>query len=378
MENRDAMAEGSEWVEKTYSLQGLTEFIEENPQYVSIASIVVSNPDSTIMIGEQKPRVMGTATNILLLLAYAMEIENGNFRANQQILWSEVSLYQLPDVEEAVHTNAGNAARDRGWLTDGAISLQDALSLLAQYNDLALSDYLLRNLRGDIWDDVKARFSLQHSDMPLPFSGLYLAIAPSIQGMAAGEIIEKWQNRPEAEFRDHVTGLSDAYANSDGDRQRITETLSDIRLGNTFIEERNSINLFPKTTAAEMAQLINTIITQAREGDSVSIRVKTWLNWPLEQQREIRRDFTDYGALFDNRLGVLNGLDFGTSTYTGNTTVQAVFFDNLPVAFWFHMSSNYMHQDFQQRMIFDPAMIDRMNQVEQYISSAETDTTDAR
>ena len=378
MENRDAMAEGSEWVEKTYSLQGLTEFIEENPQYVSVASIVVGNPDSTIMIAGHKPRVMGTASNIFLLLAYAMEIENGNFNPDQQISWSEVSRYQLPDVEEAVHSNAGNTARDRGWLADEEISLQHALSLLAQYNDLALSDYLLRNLRNDIWEDVQARFGLQNSDMPLPFSGLYLAIAPSIHELAAGEIIEKWKTLPETEFREHVIDLSDAYVSNEEERQQITEILSDNRLGNTFIEERNSINLFPKTTAAEMAQLLYGIITQSREGDPVSMRVKTWLNWPLEQQREIRRDFTDYGALFDNRLGVLNGLDFGTSTYTGDTTVQAVFFDNLPVAFWFHMSSNYMHQDFQQRMIFDPAMIDRMNQVAQNVSSAETDSTDAR
>jgi hypothetical protein len=59
MDNRDAMAEGSEWVEKTYSLQGLTEFIEENPEYISIASIVANNPDSSLMIGADIPRDNG-------------------------------------------------------------------------------------------------------------------------------------------------------------------------------------------------------------------------------------------------------------------------------------------------------------------------------
>jgi len=378
MENRDAMAEGSEWVEKTYSLQGLTEFIEENPGYVSVASIVVGSPDSTIMIDEQKPRVMGTSSNILLLLAYAIEIENGNIQADQEILWSDVSRYQLPDVEQAVHSNSGEAARDRGWLRNGVITLQHALSLLTQYNDLALSDYLLRNLRNDIWDDVRARFELKESDMPLPFSGLYLAIAPSIQGVTAEEIIIEWQNRPEADFREHVINLSESYTGNEDQRQEFRAILTDERLGNTFIEERNSIGLFPKTTAEEIARLTYRLITEASGGDPVSMRVKTWLNWPLEQQREIRRDFTDYGAMFDNRLGVLNGIDFGTSTYTGDTTVQAILFDNLPVAFWFHMSSNYMHQDFQQRMIFDPAMIDRMREVAQIVSSAETDSTNAR
>ncbi|MGA1464646.1 MAG: hypothetical protein ACO363_02765 [Balneolaceae bacterium] len=62
-------------------------------------------------------------------------------------------------------------------------------------------------------------------------------------------------------------------------------------------------------------------------------------------------------------MGLLNGIDIGTSKYTGNTTVQAVFFDRLEIAFWFHMSSNHMHQDFQQRMMYDPAMIDRLERI---------------
>jgi hypothetical protein len=374
LENRDAMAEGSEWVEKTYSLQGLTEFIEENPEYVSVASIVVNHPDSTIMLGEQTPRVMGTASNIFLLLAYAVELEEGNVQPDQQIEWSEVSRFQLPDVEEAVHSNSADAARDREWLEDGKITLQNALRLLAQYNDLALSDYLLNNLRDDIWDDVQDRFEIQYSDMPLPFSGLHLAIAPSIQQIPASEIIRKWQGRPYEEFREHVQSMSDRYIQDVEERERIDGILASERLGTTFIQERNSIGLFPKTTAEEMARLIYRIITGSNQGDLVAQRVKSWMNWPLEQQREIRRDFTDYGALFDNRLGVLNGIDFGTSTYTGETTVQAVFFDHLPVAFWFHMSSNYMHQDFQQRMIFDPAMIDRMSNVAHNVQPSETDS----
>ncbi|MDZ7756370.1 hypothetical protein [Rhodohalobacter sp.] len=44
------------------------------------------------------------------------------------------------------------------------------------------------------------------------------------------------------------------------------------------------------------------------------------------------------------------------STYDGHTSVQAVFFDRLPVGFWVHMSANYMQEDYQQRLIWDPAL----------------------
>ena len=79
------------------------------------------------------------------------------------------------------------------------------------------------------------------------------------------------------------------------------------------------------------------------------------MDWPYERQ-SLNSDFNFYGAIYDNRLGLLNGLDYGASTYTQEPFGQALFFDSLQVAFWFHMSSNLMHQDYQQRLMWDPAL----------------------
>ena len=40
--NTDGMREGYEYVEKTFSLKGLTEFIGEHPEYMSVVSFVYS------------------------------------------------------------------------------------------------------------------------------------------------------------------------------------------------------------------------------------------------------------------------------------------------------------------------------------------------
>lgn len=365
IDNRDAMAEGSEWVEKTYSLRGLSEYIAENPQNVSIASIVIGSPDSTILYQQDAPRIMGTTSNILILLAYASELENGTFNEEETLEWSDISHYQLPEVDASVHKQSYRAAVNRGWIEDEAISLGNALKLLAEFNDLALSDYLWWKLDRDIWNRIPRDFDLSETEMPLPFSGLYLAISPGLQQQTADQIIKKWSTSSEREWRNHVVNLSHRYVSNSGEREAITDYLKNERLGNSFIEERNTLILFPKTTAAEMGMLMQNIWTGNVVSAETGNRVKDWLRWPLERQREVRRDFADYGAMFDNRLGILNGVDFGTSSYTGDTTVQAVFFDRLPIAFWFHMSSNHMHQDFQQRLIYDPAMIDRMKRVVQ-------------
>lgn len=363
MDNRDAMADGSEWVEKTYSLRGLSEFIDENPQSVSIASVVLGSPDSTLLYQADVPRVMGTSSNFFILIAYAMEFSSGNLNPDEMITWHDVSAYQLVDVDANTHRNSYRQADQRGWIQNGQISSLNALKLLAEFNDLAMSDYLWWNLDTAVWEELPQSLKLEHSEMPLPFSGLYLAISPGIQEKPADEILSEWQNAPQDEWRNYVADLSTRYALNTEFKSQTNDFLKSERLGNTFLEERDLMILFPKTTALETVTLMQNIWEGELIDTAATDYLKNWLRWPLEQQREVRRDFIDYGAMFDNRLGLLNGIDFGTSTYTGDTTVQAIFFDRLPIAFWFHMSSNHMHQDFQQRLIFDPAMIERIKRV---------------
>jgi hypothetical protein len=173
------------------------------------------------------------------------------------------------------------------------------------------------------------------------------------------ELVKEPQN-----YRESVIERSDSFLNDSEFRETALNYTEDNRLGNTFMQERDALALFPKTTASEMTGLLEDLVNDELISAGVSRRVKDWMRWPIDRQSGITRDFTDYGAIYDDRMGLLNGIDFGTSKYTGDTTVQAVFFDRIQIAFWFHMSSNHMHQDFQQRLIFDPAMIEQMKEVE--------------
>lgn len=363
MDNRDAMAEGSEWVEKTYSLRGLSEYIEENPANVSIASVVLGERDSTLLYQPEVRRSMGTTANLFILLAYAREFENGNLDRDERFLWSDASQYQLPDVEASRHRNTYNLADRRGLLEENTISYEDALLLLAEMNDMALADYLWWQIDSTIWSELPEEFGLNETDMPLPYSGLYLAISTAVQQRSFEDIAKGREEMSNQEWRDYVTGLSRAFAENEEERERITDIMNRDRIGNNFMEERDAMLLFPKTTVTDITSLLETIWTEEGIGSDAAADVKTWMRWPFTRESEVRRHFSDYGALYDNRMGLLNGVDFGTSEYTADTTIQAVFFDRLPVAFWFHMSSNHMHQDFQQRLIYDPAMIERMQNV---------------
>jgi hypothetical protein len=362
LDNREAFMEGSEWVPKTQSLRGLTEYIEENPERASIASIVLEHPDSTLFFQADVPRPMGSLSDIFLLTAYAIEIDNGSVDGNQYIALDEINRFLLPEVHNSIHNDAITFAEQNGWIDDGTISTDHALTLLSYFNDPALADYLWWNLQPYDWKSFKQNFELDVTEMPLPYSGLYLSISETITDDSIDSMIDQWGNQ-RVEYRSHVIELSDQFVNSESLRTEWSDELQNNRLGRSFMEERDALALFPRTTASEAVTFLKNLRNSEMISEDSAERVLNWMRAPYQDLSEITRDFTDYGALFDNRMGLLNGFDFGTLVYTGDTKVQAIFFDRLPIGFWFHMSGTHMHQDFQQRLIYDPALIDLMEKV---------------
>lgn len=363
LDNREALLEGNEWIIKTSSLKGLSEYIGENPDHSSISSVNLNRPDSFILYQENIERTQGTTANFFILLAFAIEMERENISPDERIEWDQVGQYQLNGVDESVHRETYRTAMDRGWIIDGSITLENSLNLLAQYNDLALADYLWWRLNPAIWDNIKKDLNLAATDMPLPFSGLYLSSSPDIQSMSFEEISDFYSENPRTVWRDHVIDQSKRFATVGDERDQIMDYMNRNRLGITFMTERDALAFFPKTTAEEMTSILQKLIPHELINENVSKKVLNLMRWPMNYQSGIRTDFTDYGAIYDNRMGLMNGIDFGTSAYTGETTVQAFYLDRLPIGFWFHASGGHMHQDFMQRLIYDPAMSQQMNSV---------------
>ncbi|MGF1670753.1 MAG: serine hydrolase [Balneolaceae bacterium] len=360
--NRSAMSEGSEWIEKTYSLKGLTEYIRENPQHVSVASLVINKPDSVIYYGEETPRPMGSISNFFIIAGYLNAFENNVIDPDSEFEWDLASQHLLPKVYESAHSESKNRAVKEKRLVNGKISYRNALDILAKDNSPALSDYLWFKLGYEYWANFMKDLDLVNTDNPLPFSGLYLAAAPNIREMSFNEIMNHWNSLTRDEKELLVIQFADNYATNENIRRTYLEKLNNNRLGNTFKQERDALTMFPKTTAKEMVLILEKLWHDSFLSEQTSRELKKIIQWPGDEQT-IKLHYNVYGAIYDNRMGLLNGIDFGTSLYTGDTTVQAVFFDRLPISFWFHMSSNHMHQDFQQRLIYDPALIELMQKV---------------
>ena len=339
------------------SLKGLTEYIGANPQHVSLVSQSAINPDTTIRYGADKPRTMGTLSNFFLITTYARLVENDELNPDELITIGEADRYQLPYIDFSNHEDAKSAMRSSKSLTNkDQIPLKDLIQTAVIFSDLAVADFLYYKLGRESINQTYELLSVERTDKPLPFSGLYITINPAVQDTIFPAHFERLQQLSKQEFRDTVLANSRKYLQDKAYRKKIKDIFNASQgLAMQFKERRDALSLFPKSTAEELSGLMLKLEQNELISAGVSKRIKEIMDWPFERQN-LNSDFNSYGALYDNRLGLLNGIDYGSSSYSGEPFGQAVFFDSLQVAFWFHMSSNLMHQDYQQRLMWDPAL----------------------
>lgn len=356
-ENSSDLQEGQEWVSKATSLKGLTEYIGRQPEHVSLVSRSATDPDTTLTYGAEQPRTMGTLSNFFLITTYARLAEDGKLNPSELVSLEQINRYQLPYIDASHHEDAREVLNNQGVITDdNKAPLNKLVQAAIIYNDLAISDYLFHKLGQESVKKTYKLLELQHTDQPMPFSGLYITLHPGLSDTSLDSHFDQLKKLSNNQFRDRVRSNADQYLNDEQFHDRVNKLFNEQQgLGIGFVERRNMLGLFPKSTASELSRLMIQLQQDSLINAGVSKRVKNIMDWPYEQQ-SLNSDFKYYGAIYDNRLGLLNGMDYGASVYSGEPFGQAVFFDSLQVAFWFHMSSNLMHQDYQQRLMWDPAL----------------------
>lgn len=348
--NNDGMRDGYEYIESTYSLKTLTEFIGEKPEFFSIVSYNVNDPDSGIFYNPDELSTLGSMGNIFLLIEYERQIAEGLLDPNALVNLQEIEKYLLPQINQDAHEGAME------YLTaeEVPVTNDNAMRAMLEYNSLALSDYFWFKLGEENLRNLMADLNLKHTEMPVPFSGYYSVIAPHVSPTVSADARENLDYFS-AMHRDSMFAemIETAYTFINDEQQNALrkQFIEDERLSMSFIEERDALELLPHTTAREITGLLAELINNEIISEEVSEAVKNKLRWPMDSE-PIKRSFSDYGAIYDNRMGMLSGIDFGTSIYDGHTSVQAVFFDDLPVAFFIHLSSNHMQEDYQQRLIW--------------------------
>ena len=358
-QNADGMSEGSEYVANTYSLADLIRFIGNKPEHVSIVSISIDWPDSSLYYEENRPRTMGSLGNLILLYAYAQAVESSQLDPNKEVRLEDLSRFRLPLISQ----NAHDGAIQRLVTEESpSFTLENAVHAMVEFNDLVIADFLWAKL-GDStlqfrMEELRESLDLKVTELPLPNAALYMAIsepASFLPEFSPKHDSLRINSSLRAEF--HTKALESFYRNTANPEKfnAFKASFKENRINQNFMQERDALTLFPQTTASELAQIMRYLLLDDQLNSNIQARILKALGWPNGSSSVIR-SFESYFAQYDSRMGLLSGLDFGTSIYTGERRIQVVLFDELPVAFWHHMSANHMQEDFQQRLIWDPAL----------------------
>jgi len=181
--NSEGLREGTEWIEKTYSLKGLTQYIGQNPEKVSVVSYTLNKPNSGIFYHADTHRSMGALSNIFLLIEYAKGVHNKSLDPNKLIHLDSINQYKIPKIDDGAHEDALETLKNRNKIQNNQITLQTAAEALAEFNDLAIADYFYFKIGGARLDSLIIDLKLNNTQHILPFSGLYISMSPGVQHM---------------------------------------------------------------------------------------------------------------------------------------------------------------------------------------------------
>ncbi|MCH8556341.1 MAG: class A beta-lactamase-related serine hydrolase [Balneolia bacterium] len=346
----ETFSEGSEWIETTYSLAGLVEYIEANPQHVSMVSLNLNNPDDSLLYNEHEPRVMGALANIFLLMEFERQYEAGTLNPDTKINRDEIDAFVVPSWYENAHRNAMR----RLDINNNQVRLGDLLRIVTQHNSQAASDWLFFYLGPENVNALIDSVGQGRIEPWMPGSGIQIATTMRSDDLSIREAVDRLRELPADERAAYFNEAALRYINNEPFREEVRSRARPIR-ERLLADERAIHGLFSRAEPLRLTEIMAMIYQGEFLNEEVGERIFNLFAWAYEDP-VVQQHASDYFALFDSRLSYLTGMDAGTSAYTGDSFAQTLFFDDLPVAFYMHMSSNYMNQDLQRRLIYDPEL----------------------
>jgi len=350
-QNRPAILEGSEWVEKTYSLGGLIEFMAEQPQHAALLSVPFrEDPRADGQPGGQVIRYRsdlmhpaGTLSNLMLVITYADLVSSGVLNPDTQINAERVSSFHIPGLDRR------HRQTFRRWKSElpAPPTIGDLVRYLLRHNDPAAADYLFFFLGPDEVFALTRQLGDGLIEPPAPQFGMRMMALQKPAGLSLSEHLSTLGSIDRPVF------LEDAVAAA----QRQWDQSRDVPEASipSFQDQRSLHGLYPRLQPDRFADIIASIWQNALISQPVSEKLQQLLVRDPED-RLLTPHVRWYAAHFDERMSYFSGWSVAGKTKTPGFRVQIMLAVDIPAGLWFHMNSNFMIHDFHNRMFYDPAI----------------------
>ena len=343
--NLEAVFDGAEAAQTLRSVDALLDFIDANRSSVSSVAYRLDDPHSAMLLNPDIPRPLASTIKILVLAGYAQAVDEGRWSPDERVPLVAVEAFFLPRTDGGAHDRAVGVYRERGWLdAAGTVSLRHVVWAMMTVSDNAATDYLLSRLGRERATSLAARLDAVHSDAPLPISGVFLSWAGASEEPlvdAAWELADRMRGEPE--FR--TVWRDNPVVNQLGLRE----------------QAHLSATRSPKGTARDYTGLMERVQRGELISGAASATMRGFLEWPMENE-PIRQEFTAFGTKGGSLAGVLTEATYAVPRDAASGGVAALFLEELPLAVWFTLAENYLHQDLLRRLLSDTEFFEGVRQ----------------
>ncbi|HKJ32950.1 MAG TPA: serine hydrolase [Balneolales bacterium] len=353
--NSKDLEEGSNLVQRSTTDKGLINYMKAYPGNVGLVSFSTGKSDSSIYYQAGKKRVMGSTSNLLLIIEYARRVDNRSLNPDEPVRLSEINKYNIPKYYSANHKEAVTDLKNNHQISkNGTIPLHDVIGMLVQSNDFAASDYLYFKLSPDSIRNLPNILHTKNIEFPVPWSGQVISWKASLYHQTNQQRLHTLKNMSKEKYDQLALNNSKKLNDDKAFRDKVTKAFQSNGLGSAFSYEKKLYQLSPKATPRAMANLLQQINNGSLINAHVSLIIKKALQWSFDAQ-SLKKQIVYYGGLFDSRMGILNGIDMGKLVNTKSTRIQVVYLNDVPVSLWMHLSSNFTNQTMQREMIWKPS-----------------------
>ncbi|MGB1287577.1 MAG: serine hydrolase [Aggregatilineales bacterium] len=316
-------------------------FITENPDDVAIYCVDDNNPDNSVFHNIETPFPVASTYKIIILAELARQYDAGLIDIDEQVALNDVNLYWQPDTDGGAHQAWLDAS---GLEADDEVSLRDVAYGMISVSSNAATDYLLRRLGTDGFEDLYDLLTLENTDVPhSTFLGLFL-----LQSNHETGEFDLDTSEDNAALYEEMQRLEDAFVASDTWRDDFQAYLQE-QTFNPDLQIAYMQAYSPKVSAGDMMTVMDVIY----EGDVFSDDAVAFMDETLGWVFDVNPANAEVYETMSTKGGSLASIATAAwyvDPIAGDPYHIAVFYQGVPMETWIDWQSSGAQQILELRV----------------------------
>lgn len=310
----------------------------------------------------EQPLPLASTIKIVLLAAYAEQVEQGRLQPDQPVMLADWQRYYLPGTDGSAHQTSlqqlGILTGESGFALDPAqtVTLDELARAMIVQSDNAAADYLLDRIGSAAISDLIERAGLEQQELPMSSLGMFLSWRNHEQPRQQREHIEQLAALSDTEYRQTVERLAERYIHSAwGQAER--DWRRSASLPDLTYQAFATAELAPRGSAADYARIMAGIASNSFISPEVSQRMRSYLNWPMQFAGNQAR-FSEFAAKGGSLPGLITEAFYvipQAGDFAEQQRVVVLFMPELPLAAFLRLNQTFGHQEFMLRLAEEAA-----------------------